>query len=280
MKLGRGLRLLLENSKTMAAMDPESRKNLPSASAPAPAQKPDQTPAEPPHHHPVPSGLVRLYGLFAVLFVLLPEWMADLRQMSRNVRIQAHGDVDQDRLSLTLRRRLAARRRRELRPGAPKPASPRPMQQAAPVAPRRLAGVARAALLVGVGAGLVWGAGQLKLERGPGGQVSLRPAISRAPATRLAAAVPEGKVRLSAVGPSWVEVRTLEGHTIYGAILTGRVELPMGPGLKVLAGRPDLVRISQGSQPPRPLGSIDHVMWQAIEPLAPAEPPAPAQPSP
>ena len=128
--------------------------------------------------------------------------------------------------------------------------------------------------------GLVWGAGQLKLARGPAGQVSLRPEASRAPGTRPMATVPAGKVRLSAVGPSWVEVRTLEGHTIYGAILAGRVELPVGPGLKVLAGRPDLVRISQGSQPPRPLGSIDHVMWQAIEPLAPAEPPAPAQPSP
>jgi hypothetical protein len=33
---------------------------------------------------------VRLYGLLAVLFVLLPEWMADLRQRSRHGQVQAH----------------------------------------------------------------------------------------------------------------------------------------------------------------------------------------------
>ena len=27
--------------------------------------------------HPLPRGLVELYGLLAVLFVLVPEWMAD-----------------------------------------------------------------------------------------------------------------------------------------------------------------------------------------------------------
>jgi hypothetical protein len=29
------------------------------------------------HLHPLPKGLVEFYGLLAVLFVLVPEWMAD-----------------------------------------------------------------------------------------------------------------------------------------------------------------------------------------------------------
>ena len=55
----------------------------------APHLEPEQQSEEQHHHHPVPSGLVRLYGLLAVLFVLLPEWMADLRERSRHGQVQA-----------------------------------------------------------------------------------------------------------------------------------------------------------------------------------------------
>ena len=42
-----------------------------------PDPAPDQAHAEPPRQlHPLPRGLVELYGLLAVLFVLVPEWMA------------------------------------------------------------------------------------------------------------------------------------------------------------------------------------------------------------
>ena len=38
---------------------------------------PEQAPADAPRQlHPLPRGLVELYGLLAVLFVLVPEWMA------------------------------------------------------------------------------------------------------------------------------------------------------------------------------------------------------------
>lgn len=39
---------------------------------------PPQAPQEPTERrlHPLPTGLVELYGLLAVLFVLVPEWMA------------------------------------------------------------------------------------------------------------------------------------------------------------------------------------------------------------
>lgn len=229
---------------------------------------------EPEHHHPVPSALVRLYGLIAVLLVLLPEWMADLSQMSRNVRIKAHGEVDQERLSLTLRRRLAARRRRELKTRGPLAHPPQvQLQPIAPAAslPRQAwpGAVARAALLVAVGAGLMWGASQLRPGLGPrsGGLLprSLGPGGGgQAPS----APVPAGQLRLEASEPSWLEVRSLEGKTLYAAILKGRVQIPLGRGLKVLAGRPDLVRASQGSQAPQALGPIDRITWVVFEPSA------------
>ena len=100
--------------------------------------------------HPLPRGLVELYGLLAVLFVLVPEWMAgnalaslasgrrgtelplanpawsrlpelrlacmgmaDLRTLARRMRIAGYAGLCRDRLTARLLRRL---RRRRLRP--------------------------------------------------------------------------------------------------------------------------------------------------------------------
>ena len=201
----------------------------------APHQEPEQQPQEQPHHHPVPSGLVRLYGLLAVLFVLLPEWMADLRERSRHGQVQAH-EIDCDRPSLSVS-------------GLAHQPSPRAQW---PVT------VGRAALLVGVGAGLVWGANQLKsLPRLPSHQAGSSGEAGRSPG----AGGPVGQLRLQALGPSWVEVRSLEGETLYAAILQGQVQLPLGRGVKVLAGRPDLVRVSVAGERPKVLGRINRIEW-------------------
>ena len=201
----------------------------------APHQEPEQQPQEQPHHHPVPSGLVRLYGLLAVLFVLLPEWMADLRERSRHGQVQAH-EIDCDRPTLSVS-------------GLAHQSSPRAQW---PVT------VGRAALLVGVGAGLVWGANQLKsLPRLPSHQAGSSGEAGRSPG----AGGPVGQLRLQALGPSWVEVRSLEGETLYAAILQGQVQLPLGRGVKVLAGRPDLVRVSVAGERPKVLGRINRIEW-------------------
>ena len=213
----------------------------------APHQQPEhQSEEHPDHHHPVPSGLVRLWGLLAVLFVLLPEWMADLRQLSRHAPSQAQA-VDRAQLSVT---------------------SSRSVQQSSPRAQWPVT-VGRAALLVGVGAGLVWGANQLKsLPRLPSHQAGSSGQAGRLPG----AGVPVGQLRLQALGPSWVEVRGLDGETLYAAILEGQVLLPLGRGVKVLAGRPDLVRVSVAGERPKVLGRIDQIAWVEVpvrEGLAP-----------
>ena len=63
------------------------------------------------------------------------------------------------------------------------------------------------------------------------------------------------------VPTSWVEVRGLNGDNLYGAILQGQVLLPLGRGVKVLAGRPDLVRVSVAGERPKVLGRINRIEW-------------------
>ena len=96
--------------------------------------------------HPLPRGLVELYGLLAVLFVLVPEWMAggalfgfregregsdlplpsgawnrlpelhlatlnlaELRQLARSEHLPGYGGLARDRLTGRLLRRLRKR---------------------------------------------------------------------------------------------------------------------------------------------------------------------------
>jgi len=112
-----------------------------------------EEPADPSRRqlHPLPRGLVELYGLLAVLFVLVPEWMAggalfgfqevrqgsdlplptgawnrlpelrlatlnlaELRQLARSERLRGYGVLGRDRLTARLLRRL---RKQQKRPG-------------------------------------------------------------------------------------------------------------------------------------------------------------------
>jgi hypothetical protein len=106
-------------------------------------------PLEPPRElHPLPRGLVELYGLLAVLFVLVPEWMAGgalfsfregrkgselpvttqawqrvpelrlasltmagLRNLAREERLRGYAGLARDRLTQRLLKKLAPRPR-------------------------------------------------------------------------------------------------------------------------------------------------------------------------
>ena len=112
---------------------------------------PEQTP--PRRLHPLPKGLVELYGLLAVLFVLVPEWMAggallgfranrrgsdlpaaaavwqklpelrlaamglaDLRLLARELGICGYACLGRDRLSARLIRRLKPQQKLQQNP--------------------------------------------------------------------------------------------------------------------------------------------------------------------
>jgi len=101
--------------------------------------------------HPLPKGLVELYGLLAVLFVLVPEWMAEsalsglrqsrvgsavpipssawqripelrlaamslreLRQLARELRLWGYPSLNREQLNSFLLRKIQARRGKAL----------------------------------------------------------------------------------------------------------------------------------------------------------------------
>jgi cytoskeleton protein RodZ len=112
----------------------------------------------------------------------------------------------------------------------------------------------------------------------------------KAPAARPAPAQPQvvhstsAELVLSASQPSWLEVRPLQGSAVlFRGSFKGERRFPLAQGLRVLAGRPDLVLVSRPGEPARPLGSIQQVSWQRFLPPAsgqrPPEPPPPEQPS-
>lgn len=124
----------------------------------------------------------------------------------------------------------------------------RPPRAAAPPAVSRgwqlLLGTACLGLLLGLGLGL--GLHTQLRQRNP----------SAAPQ---AAAIT--MLELRADEPSWLEVRTSSGRSLFVGELQGGKRFAIGTGLQVRAGRPDLVTVRLGNAPARPLGRIEDVDW-------------------
>ena len=175
---------------------------------------------------------------------------------------------------------------------APTPARARAPERAGSRPPGPL--LAGAALLLSttaVGLGLLW----QRSPWAPGntGQVnSSAPKASSAPTTAPAippsapvakAPAPAGPALLvlRSQEPSWLEVRDSQGATLFEGTLQGEKRFPLGQGLRVMAGRPDLVRAAVDGQEPRVLGPINQVIWRSFS-VTPqrAEAAAPAPDSP
>ena len=159
---------------------------------------------------------------------------------------------------------------------APHPLKPAPHPQAAPPTPRLPLRPTLLALLVAGGVT----AGAVALQRS-----NLKLALPALPTSRPTAPVPPAASKppalqpqantlvLTAKGRSWVEVSSSSGQTLFRGTLQGEKTFPLGQGLKVLAGRPDLVTARVGNSEPRLLGPIDQVRWLRFSPGATA--PAP-----
>jgi cytoskeletal protein RodZ len=127
------------------------------------------------------------------------------------------------------------------------------------------------ALLAGVGAAGVWG-----WQRAPQMISLLKPQMP-SPAQPKAAAVPVAakpkpkpkaaptppatELTLRATQPSWLSVRTAKGKVLFEGTLKGTRQFPLAGGLELLAGRPDLVVVSQGEANGKTLGRIDQIRW-------------------
>jgi len=164
--------------------------------------------------------------------------------------------------------------------------------------------VAGAGLLLSaaaVGLGLAWQRGSLPLpgndqtnstvlrdREASGTAAAGKPSPPLRPAPTLPPAVPPHLV-LRSKEASWLEVRDRQGATLFEGTLQGEKSFPLGQGLQVMAGRPDLVQAELPGQQARVLGPINQVVWRSF-PAAPQQagaaaaassaPPSPTAPAP
>jgi hypothetical protein len=129
-----------------------------------------------------------------------------------------------------------------------------------------------AALLAGVAAAGLWAWPQLQSRRP--NLTPIRQAIPAAtsqpkPATQ--PIVQPDVLLLRASQPSWLEVQGQNQRVLFKGTFQGERRFPIGQGLRVLAGRPDLVSARVGDAAPKPLGRIDQIRWQTIQPSGSAK---------
>ncbi len=163
------------------------------------------------------------------------------------------------------------------RPAAISPLQRRPAN--APAGQGRSLGWLWGALLLLGGGGLGVAALQGKVFAPQASQPPSAPAATTSPGVAPGQAVAAGApsrpaadaLVLQSSQPSWLEVRNAAGVTLFRGTFTGEKRFPMGEGLKVLAGRPDLVTATAGRQAPRSLGRIDQVVWRTFR-ATPAAP--------
>lgn len=74
------------------------------------------------------------------------------------------------------------------------------------------------------------------------------------------------ELQLSSSQSSWLEVRSSGGQKLFEGTFKGRRRFPLGKGLDVLAGRPDLVQTRLNGGPLRTLGPIDQIRWVRFTP--------------
>ena len=63
----------------------------------------------------------------------------------------------------------------------------------------------------------------------------------------------------------WLDVLDAKGNRLFVGELKGERRFPLGAGLKVMAGRPDLVTVQVAGASPRVLGRIEQVTWLPIK---------------
>jgi hypothetical protein len=103
---------------------------------------------------------------------------------------------------------------------------------------------------------------------------ALAPAPDPDPEPAADAPLAPDSLRLRAQGECWVEVQTLDGRRVFMATLKKGEQhrLALGEGLRLLAGRPDLLELAIGSGDFSTLGSIEQIEWTTLRPQAATEP--------
>ena len=211
----------------------------------------------------------------------LPEQVfviAQARRIAQNLGVTIDGEIQALRQSGSLNTRPI-----ELQNLKPKAELEEPRGAARNQAPRGNGVVpvlASLALASGVATGSValwqqWQGRQLPA-------IQAKPVLTKPVQTKQAQAAAKGQaltaaktgatsLTLSSGSNTWLEVKTLKGKQLFRGDFKGRQGFPLNEGLRVLAGRPDLLLVQVGGTAARPLGSISEVTWQTFAaPKAPA----------
>lgn len=208
-------------------------------------------------------GLEQLQALEAADTSRLPEAVfviAQARRVASNLAIDISGPLQMLRASGPFQPQ-AARAQTTPSPG-PAGARPSPIPQI--LGPLALAAV----ILAGVAtAGVLLRQQWLQQRAQPGPARSPIAVPTAAQPAAVAASSPE--LVLRSQEPSWLEVKAEAGKVLFRGTFSGERRFPLGGGLQVLAGRPDLVQAQLGSAPSRVLGPIDQVRWQRFSAPAP-----------
>jgi len=208
-------------------------------------------------------GLEQLQALEAADTSRLPEAVfviAQARRVASSLAIDISGPLQMLRASGPFQPQ-AARAQTTPSPG-PAGARPSPIPQI--LGPLALAAV----ILAGVAtAGVLLRQQWLQQRAQPGPARSPIAVPTAAQPAAVAASSPE--LVLRSQEPSWLEVKAEAGKVLFRGTFSGERRFPLGGGLQVLAGRPDLVQAQLGSAPSRVLGPIDQVRWQRFSAPAP-----------
>ena len=78
------------------------------------------------------------------------------------------------------------------------------------------------------------------------------------------AATTAAVARISSNQPNWLEVESGDGTNLYYGLLEGERSFPLGRGLRLRAGRPDLIRIRIPGRAERILGRVEMSDWQTL----------------
>jgi cytoskeletal protein RodZ len=211
----------------------------------------------------------------------LPEQVfviAQARRIAQNLGVTIDGEIQALRQSGSLNTRPIELQNLKLKAELEEPRGPATNQ--APRGNGVVPVLASLALAGGVAAGSValwqqWQGRQLPA-------IQAKPVLTKPVQTKQAQAAAKGQaltpaktgatsLTLSSGSNTWLEVKTLKGKQLFRGDFKGRQGFPLNEGLRVLAGRPDLLLVQVGGTAARPLGSISEVTWQTFAaPKAPA----------
>ena len=208
-------------------------------------------------------GLEQLQALEAGDASRLPEAVfviAQARRVASSLAIDISGPLQMLRANGPFQSQAASAQI----PPAQGPAGPRPSPLPQILGPLALA----AAILAGVTTGGILLRQQwLQQQAQPGPARSPIPVPTAAQPAAVATSSPE--LVLRSQEPSWLEVKAEAGKVLFRGTFSGERRFPLGGGLQVLAGRPDLVQAQLGTAASRALGPIDQVRWQRFNAPAP-----------